>query len=59
MVSRNDRQDIQRPLADRAVLQGAQTAAQGKELCGHLTERPAVPSLGCIDRLFAPELFEV
>lgn len=46
-------------LANRAFLQGFEATAEGEELCWHFSKRPAVPNVGCADRLSASELFEI
>ena len=36
-------------MADRIILQGLETTAQGKKLCRHIRERPAVPIMDSAD----------
>jgi len=50
--------DLQGPLADRAVLQGAQAESEGQDLRGHQRERAAHPDLDSTHRPAADQVDE-
>ena len=52
----DDRRDLQGPLADRAVLQGAEAEPEDQDLRGDQRQRPEGPGLDGADRHAAPQV---
>ena len=52
----DDRRDLQGPLADRALLQGAEAEPENQDLRGDQRQRPEGPGLDGADRHAAPQV---